>query len=130
MKRLVLASALAVGAVGCEPEVAQDPVPEQGTVVQFEPSAVPPIVPSPNDIAIVTDPTTGRRRWNAPIAPNSSPGQQESTRDYLNSLNVFPVTASASASVSKPLVPASVNPATVRVLPLDAPAAAVYSPTP
>ena len=124
MKRLVLAAALAAGAVGCEPEINQDPVPDQ-VVVQFDPSAVPAIVPSPNDLAI--DRTTGK--VNAPIDPNSSPAQQEFTRDYLNSLNGFPVTAGASASISAPLDPASVTPATVRVLPLNAIAAATYSPT-
>jgi hypothetical protein len=124
MKRLVLATALAAGAVGCDPEINQDPVPAQRTLVLFEPSASPPIVPAPNDIAI--DEATGK--VNAPIDPNSSPAQQEFTRDYLNSLNGFPVTASASASVSNDLVPESVNPATVRVVPINAIAEAVYSP--
>jgi hypothetical protein len=63
------------------------------TQLQFNPAAVPPQVPTPNDLAI--DPTTGLVK--APVDPNSSLAQQEFTTDYLNTLNGFPVSAAANA---------------------------------
>ncbi len=65
------------------------------TQMQFNPAAVPPQVPTPNDLAI--DPTTGLVK--APVDPNSSAAQQEFTTDYLNTLNGFPVSAAGNAVV-------------------------------
>ncbi len=85
------------------------------TLLQFNPAAVPPKVPTPNDLAI--DRTTGL--VNAPIDPNSSPAQQEFTRDYINTLNGFPVSATATAEiVGGDLDPASITSDTVFVVPL------------
>lgn len=94
MKKLLFVGALALGAAACDPEVAQDPVPEVG-VAEFNPTAVPAVVPSPNDLAINQE--TGL--VNAPIDPNAPPAQQEFTRDYLNTLNGFPPTAIANTKV-------------------------------
>jgi hypothetical protein len=65
------------------------------TTVVFEPAATPPQVPTPNDLAI--NPDSGL--VNAPVDPNSPPAEQEFTTDYLNTLNGFPASAPASASV-------------------------------
>lgn len=81
----------------------------------FNPSGTPPAVPTPNDLAI--DRTTGL--VNAPVDPNATPAQQEFIRDYVNSLNGFPVVSTAAASVAGgDLDPASVNAGSVLVLDL------------
>ncbi|MBI3184322.1 MAG: hypothetical protein HYZ28_19485 [Myxococcales bacterium] len=78
--------------------------------VVFNPSATPPQVPVPNDLAI--DPLTGL--VNAPIDPSAPEAQQEFTRDYLNTLDGFPVSATATASLlGADLDPASVTAQTV-----------------
>ncbi|MBS1150085.1 MAG: Lipase-like protein, partial [Myxococcaceae bacterium] len=85
------------------------------TQMQFNPSAMPPKVPTPNDLAI--DRTTGL--VNAPVDPLSSAAQQEFTKDYLNTLNGFPVSATGTAEViSGDLDPASITDKTVFVVPL------------
>src|SRR5439155_24726036 len=71
----------------------------------FDPAAATPVVPLPNDLAI--DPTTGL--VNAPIDPTASAANQEFTRDYVNSLNGFPVVSPASALVAG----GDLNPTTV-----------------
>jgi len=65
------------------------------TLMQFDPAAFPPLVPTPNDLAI--NPVT--KLVNAPVDPLSSPAQQEFTTDYLNTLNGFPVSATGTAIV-------------------------------
>jgi hypothetical protein len=83
----------------------------------FNPAAAPPQVPVPNDLAI--DPATGLVK--APIDPTASEAQQEFTRDYINTLDGFPVTATGSARiVGRAVRPATVNGQTVRVLDLTA----------
>ncbi len=82
------------------------------TKMGFYPTAVPPIVPTPNDLAI--DPTTGL--VNAPVDPNSPAAEQEFTTDYLNTLNGFPVAADGAAVVMLgELDPNSVSPTNVLV---------------
>ncbi len=82
-------------------------------VARFNPAAQPAQVPLPNDLAI--DSETGL--VNAPIDPTASPAQQEFTRDYLNSLDGFPVTAGGSARiVGRGLAGNTVNEQTVQVL--------------
>ncbi len=65
------------------------------TLLQFNPAAVPPKVPSPNDLAI--DRTTGL--VNAPIDDAGTAAQKEFIAEYLNTLNGFPVSAVATAEV-------------------------------
>ena len=85
------------------------------TLLQFNPAAVPPKVPTPNDLAI--DRTTGLVK--APIDPASSAAQQEFTAEYLNTLNGFPVSATGTAEVvGGDLDPATITSDTVFVVPL------------
>jgi len=84
-----------------------------GAAAVFDPASTPPRVPSPNDLAI--DPATGL--VNAPVDPNASPAEQEFVRDYLNTLDGFPISAGASAQIAGgALDPATINPMTVRVI--------------
>ncbi|ADO68592.1 hypothetical protein [Stigmatella aurantiaca] len=114
MKKLWLVGALSVGASACVPDIAQDPPPNVA-LAQFDPSASPPVVPSPNDLAF--DEAT--QRVNAPINPLTSPAEQEFTRDYLNTLNGFPVSAVATAKIAD-LDPSTINASTVRFIDLQA----------
>ncbi|MBK7862304.1 MAG: hypothetical protein IPJ65_27595 [Archangiaceae bacterium] len=65
------------------------------TQLVFDPSATPPKVPAPNDLAI--DPTTGLVK--VPIDPAYSDAYKEFITDYLNTLDGFPVSATASVAV-------------------------------
>ena len=94
MRKLWVAGALALGSVACE-EPPEKPLPEY-VVAAFDPSAVPPVVPTPNDLAI--NPRTGL--VEAPVDPSAPAAQQEFTRDYLNTLDGFPTTAVASTLVA------------------------------
>ena len=68
-------------------------------------------LPSPNDLAISNGVVM------APIDTTSSPANQEFTRDYINTLNGFPASAGASASiVGETLNPATVNASTVKII--------------
>ncbi|MHB8873345.1 MAG: hypothetical protein ACYC8T_06630 [Myxococcaceae bacterium] len=81
----------------------------------FNPAANPKVLPIPTDLAM--NPATGL--VNAPIDPTAPAAQQEFTRDYLNTLDGFPVTAAGAAVVlNGDLDPATVGPSTVLVLDL------------
>ncbi|MGC4113911.1 MAG: hypothetical protein QM765_04495 [Myxococcales bacterium] len=81
----------------------------------FDPTATPPAVPVPTDLAI--DPTTGK--INAPIDPSKSAAEQEFTRDYLNTLDGFPPATTGSALVKNgDLDPASITAQSVMVVDL------------
>lgn len=93
-KLLLVGAAAALGATACAPEI-DNQAPADVVVAQFDPTGVPAVVPSPNDLAI--DSTTGLVK--APIDPNATPAMQEFTRDYLNTLNGFPTAAPATAKI-------------------------------
>ncbi|MDC0712615.1 hypothetical protein POL68_29395 [Stigmatella sp. ncwal1] len=114
MKKLWLVGALSVGASACVPDIAQDPPPNV-VLAQFDPSASPPVVPSPNDLAF----NEATQRVNAPINPLTSLAEQEFTRDYLNTLNGFPVSAVATTKIVD-LDPSTINANTVRFVDLQA----------
>lgn len=114
MKKLWLVGALSVGASACAPDIAQDDPPDV-VLAQFDPSASPAVVPSPNDLAF--DENT--KRVNAPINPLASPAEQEFTRDYLNTLNGFPASAVAMTKIVD-LDPSTINANTVRFIDLQA----------
>jgi hypothetical protein len=112
MKKLLLVGALTLGAASCTPEIAQDAAPDV-VVADFNPAGSPAVVPTPNDLAI--DPATGL--VNAPIDPNAPAAQQEFTRDYLNTLNGFPVSVTASTKIPN-LDKSTVNTNSVRFIDL------------
>ncbi|GMU02290.1 hypothetical protein KH5H1_64100 [Corallococcus caeni] len=108
MKKSLFLGAMALGAVACTPEIAQDAPNTNVGLAEFDPTGSPAVVPSPNDLAI--NRATGL--VNAPINPAASAAEQEFTRDYLNSLNGFPTSAIASTKV-KDLDAFTVNARTV-----------------
>jgi len=118
MKKALFLGALALGTVACDPDIAQDPPPSADDLVvaEFDPSASPAIVPSPNDLAIVTLPD-GTKQVAAPVNPATPAAEQEFTSDYLNSLNGFPPTATA-ATLVKDVNIDTVNENTVKVIDL------------
>jgi dienelactone hydrolase len=117
MRKVLFLGAVALGVGACQPDIAQDdPRPaDESVVAQFDPSASPAIVPSPNDLAL--DPAT--RLVNAPINTSAPAAEQEFTRDYINTLNGFPTTAIASTLVED-LDPRTVNENTVKFIDLYA----------
>ncbi len=112
MKKLLLVGALSLSAASCAPEIAQDAPPDY-VIAEFNPAGSPVVVPTPNDLAI--DPATGL--VNAPIDPNSPPAQQEFTKDYLNTLNGFPTSVTASTKIAD-LDKTTINANTVRFIDL------------
>jgi len=112
MKKLLLVGALTLGAASCAPEIAKDEAPDV-VVADFNPAGSPAVVPTPNDLAI--DPATGL--VNAPIDPSAPAAQQEFTRDYLNTLNGFPTSVTASTKIVD-LDKATVNTSSVRFIDL------------
>ncbi|RKG51223.1 hypothetical protein D7X30_36105 [Corallococcus sp. AB011P] len=108
MKKQLFLGAMALGAVACTPEIAQEAPNLNVGLAEFDPSASPAVVPSPNDLAI----NQQTKRVQAPINPAASAAEQEFTRDYLNSLNGFPTSAIANTKI-KDLDPSSVSPKTV-----------------
>jgi len=122
MKRSSLVvSTVGLGALlaSCAPDIPQNPKPNLVTM-EFDPAAVPPVVPSPNDLAI--DPTTGL--VTVPPSPNDTPAQIEFNRTYLNTLDGFPMESVATAPTSGDLNPATLGTG-VLVLDITNPAAPV-----
>ncbi|NVJ21423.1 hypothetical protein HUW62_09355 [Myxococcus sp. AM011] len=118
MKKALFLGALALGTVACDPDIMQDDPPNAADVVvaEFDPSASPAVVPSPNDLAIAKLPD-GSNIVAAPINPNSPAAEQEFTRDYLNTLNGFPTSAISTTTV-KGLNAETVNATTVKFIDL------------
>lgn len=115
MRKLWVARVLALGTVGlvaCEPPKEQEPAPDV-VVAKFDPSAMPPVVPTPNDLAI--NPVTGL--VEAPVDPSAPAAQQEFTRDYLNTLDGFPTSSVATTPIEE-LDPSTLSTSSVLVLDL------------
>jgi hypothetical protein len=126
LRKLVLA-ALTVGA--CVPDVPQSAGPPPSIVVEFDPGALPPVAPVPNDLA-PRDPASGKLK--IPPSPTDTLAQTEFNADYLGSLTAFPFESTAQAPVSGPLDPSSVDNDSVVVIDLSqlkSAAAAMQSPT-
>ncbi len=114
MKKMLFLGALALGASACAPDIAKDGAPTNPAVVaEFDPAASPPVVPSPNDLAINS--ATGL--VNAPVSSAAPAAEQEFTRDYVNTLNGFPASITVSTTV-KDLDPSSVDTKTVKIIDL------------
>jgi len=115
MRKLVLfgalvATALTVIAFSCTPDISQTP---SASVVQalFDPSASPPIVPTPTDLVF----NRATRTLNIPIDPNAKDAEKEFL-GYLNTLDGYPADTPGRVSFSGALNPASVTSANVRVM--------------
>lgn len=102
--RLVATLAAAL-ALGCEPEVKPPPAPIPHVVAQFEPTASPPALPTPNDLAFTGGDGV---HLNVPDQPSDSPAQR-AFNHYLNTLTGFPADSTATARFSGPLDPATVT---------------------
>ncbi|HEY3445661.1 MAG TPA: hypothetical protein VGK67_04810 [Myxococcales bacterium] len=120
MKRTLLSSALAL-ALGsaCTPSIEQTTPPVLITA-NFDVSATPPVVPTPNDLAM--NRTTGL--LSVPLDASASDADKEFAA-YLNTLDGFPVSTSATASFNGELDPATVNGDNVIVNDITNPAAPV-----
>lgn len=112
MKKLLLVGVLTLSGASCAPNIAQEDPPDYVTA-DFNPAGSPAVVPTPNDLAI--DPATGL--VNAPIDPSAPAAQQEFTKDYLNTLNGFPTSVTASTKIPD-LDKNSVNANSVRFIDL------------
>jgi len=123
-RSLWLLSAVSLAAVlsACSPSIPQNPQ-TPFVVVEFDPTASPPAVPSPTDL--VKDPTTGL--LNIPVSSANTPTETAFFQSYFNTLNGYPMETPASVAVS-----AAVNPATlatgVLVLDITNPAAPALVP--
>jgi hypothetical protein len=105
---------------GCAPDIPQNPKP-QVVVAQFDPLAVPPVLPLPNDLA--KDPNTGLLA--IPDNPGASPAQKEFNA-YLRTLDGFPTSTPVTATFSDAVDPKTAlatsvaNPGSVAVFDLSA----------
>ena len=107
-------AALVVLVVACAPEIPNTP-PGEFVVARFDPSAAPPVVPTPNDL--VTNTTTGLLAVPVPAEASAA---DKWFYDWLNTLNGFPAAVGASVTFTHALDPATVTASTVRVIDLDA----------
>ncbi len=98
----------------CAPEIPNTP-PGEFVIARFDPSAAPPVVPTPNDL--VTDPATGL--LSVPV-PAEASAADKWFYDWLNTLNGFPAAVGASVTFSQQLDPTTITSSTVRVFDLTA----------
>ncbi|MFL5320395.1 MAG: hypothetical protein ACJ790_12115, partial [Myxococcaceae bacterium] len=107
--RIASAALFLLLAASCAPDIPRDE-PGQFVVAQFDPAAIVPVVPTPNDLAI--DPVTGLVAL--PDAPNATAAEKEFNK-YLRTLDGFPTAATATATFDGDLDPATVTTEHVRV---------------
>ena len=77
----------------CAPDIARNPPPAV-IVVEFDPGATVPVVPTPNDLA--KDPSTGL--IVVPPTPGESAAQREFEVGYLETLDGFPFESSGAGA--------------------------------
>ena len=109
-------------AAACAPEIPRDEVPRR-VIALFDPAAVTPVVPLPNDLAF--DPATGLLL--IPDAASASLAQKEFNA-WLRTLDGFPISARPSLTFSGRLDAASVKPEAVQVLDITNEAAPIEVP--
>lgn len=118
MKRLLVAALAFLAA--CAPDIPNTP-PTAVVTARFDPSATPPVVPSPNDLA--TNPKTGLL---AVTLPTGATGADRAFVAWLNTLDGFPAAAAASVTFDGALAPTSVAAGTsVRVFDVASPGTAL-----
>lgn len=123
MKRFLVSLLLLAGA--CTPSVPQSGPPGNTVVVQFDLSATPPVVPSPNDLAIDAD----AGKIAVPSSPTDTPAQTEFNQQYLGTLGGFPYESTATVLVSGALDPSTVGPSAVVALDLTTNAPVALAPS-
>lgn len=119
MKKVLLSSVAAALAAACTPSIEQKEPPALITA-EFDVSATPPVVPTPNDLAM--DPTTGL--VTVPLGENASDADREFAA-YLGTLDGFPASTSATASFNGELDPKTVTSDNIVVNDITDPAAPV-----
>ncbi len=115
LKRFVAFGLCALGTISCEPDVGTPKSNTEGTLVaQYDPTAMPPVLPLPNDLVkqggdgVHLNVPNGASDSDAQIAFNA----------YLNTLDGFPTASTASVSFSGAIDMATVNAKSVMVLDL------------
>jgi hypothetical protein len=90
-------------AVGCRGELESPPPVVPAVVARFDPLASPPVIPLPNDLALVNGHPA------IPDLPTDSPAQRE-LNAYLRTLDGFPPDSTATAAFTAPLDPSTARP--------------------
>src|SRR3954468_18556092 len=96
--------AFLVALSGCRPDVVAPPNPPTVSAL-FDPTATPPVVPTPNNLAFRGGDGT---HLNIVDLPTDSPAQVEFNA-YLRTLSGFPSTSTAVTAFAAPIDPASVT---------------------
>jgi hypothetical protein len=106
--RSVVAAALALTVVACEPDVAPPPPPVAGVTALFDPLANPPVVPTPNDLAFRGGDGVHLNIVDQPTASAA----ERALNQYLRQLDGFPPSSTARTRFSGAIDPASLTVAT------------------
>jgi dienelactone hydrolase len=104
MKSAWLSLLVALPLAACQPNI-ESPTTTKVVVAEFDPTATPPVLPLPNNLAI--NPATGLLA--IPDAPNATPAQLEFNA-YLRTLDGFPQATPVTATFSDAIDPASATP--------------------
>jgi hypothetical protein len=107
MRSLGALLALLAASSGCEPHVVA-PATVNTVTALFDPTAAPPVVPTPNDLAFIGGDGV---HLNVPDEPGQSPAQL-AFNAYLRSLTGYPPSSTANASFSAAIDPATAMAAT------------------
>lgn len=100
MKRLLLL-ALAVGFAACSPDIPSNPSQaDKFVVAEFDPAHS--VIPLPNDLVFIDANGQQQPTLQAPITGGTD-AQNEFNRDYLNTLDGFPLESTASMLFDKPI---------------------------
>jgi len=98
------AAIFALLAAGCEPTVNPPPALAESITARFDPLGNPPVVPTPNDLALMG----GNGFLNVPDQPGDSDAQK-AFNAYLRTLTGFPASSAATASFTGAIDLASVK---------------------
>jgi hypothetical protein len=103
--KIALAVALLLAGAGCEPDVTPAPLPQPFVAAELDLTAMPPVVPTPNDLAFKGGDGV---HLNVPDLPSDSPAQR-ALNAYLRTLTGFPPGSPLQAQFSGALDPASLT---------------------
>jgi hypothetical protein len=111
MRSVSLAIAAALAAAGCSPDIEKSPPPPT-VEARFDPAAVPPVVPSPNSLAL--DPTGTHLDVARLLPPDASAAEREQAA-FLDTLNGFPADTPGMETFTGSLDASTVSKSTVVV---------------